>query len=106
MLVPVFKDVLKKANNLDPSKIEEIVIGNVLQPGGGNTTARMGQFMAGIPHTTPLIAINRMCSSGLQAVVSIANQINSGEIDIGIGGGVESMSQFDMMGQVDPGKIS
>ena len=106
MLVPVFKDVLKKANNLDPSKIEEIVIGNVLQPGGGNTTARMGQFMAGIPHTTPLIAINRMCSSGLQAVVSIANQINSGEIDIGIGGGVESMAQFDMMGQVDPGKIS
>lgn len=62
--------------------------------------------MAGIPHTTPLISINRMCSSGLQAVASVANQINSGEIDIGIGGGVESMSQFDMMGAVDPGKLS
>lgn len=98
MLVPVFKDVLRKANNLDPKLVEEIVIGNVLQPGGGNTTARMGQMMAGIPYTTPLIAINRMCSSGLQAVISVANQINAGEIDIGIGGGVESMSNYDMMG--------
>ena len=42
MLVPVFKDVLKKANNLDAKLVEEICIGNVLQPGGGNTTARMG----------------------------------------------------------------
>lgn len=106
MLVPVFKDVLRKANNLDPKLVEEINIGNVLQPGGGNTTARMGQMIAGIPYTTPLIAINRMCSSGLQAVISVANQINSGEIDIGIGGGVESMSNFDMMGQVDPAKLS
>lgn len=92
MLVPVFKDVLRKANNMDPSLVGEITIGNVLQPGGGNTTARMGQMIAGIPYTTPLIAINRMCSSGLQAVISVANQINAGEIDIGIGGGVESMS--------------
>jgi len=42
MLVPVFKDVLKKGGNLDPKLVQEICIGNVLQPGGGNTTARMG----------------------------------------------------------------
>ena len=65
MLKPVFQDVLRKANNLDPKLVEEIVIGNVLQPGGGNTTARMGQLLAGIPYDVPLIAINRMCSSGL-----------------------------------------
>ena len=41
MLVPVLKDVLKKANNLDPKMVEEICIGNVLQPGAGNTTSRM-----------------------------------------------------------------
>ncbi len=65
MLVPVFKDVLKKANNLDPKLVEELCIGNVLQPGGGATTGRMAQFIAGIPYTTPFNSLNRMCSSGL-----------------------------------------
>ena len=106
MLAPVLKDVLKKANNMDPSHIQEICIGNVLQPGAGSTTSRMGQFLAGIPHTTPLIGINRLCSSGLQAVATVANQIRSGEIECGIGGGVESMSMFNMMGQVNPDALS
>lgn len=65
MLTVALKDVLKKANNLDPKLVEEIVIGNVLQPGAGMTTSRMAQFMAGFPETTPLYAINRFCSSGL-----------------------------------------
>jgi acetyl-CoA acyltransferase 1 len=98
MLAPVLKDVLVKANNMDAKHVQEICIGNVLQPGAGSTTSRMGQFLAGIPHTTPLIGINRLCSSGLQAVATVANQIKSGEIDCGIGGGVESMSMFSMMG--------
>ena len=62
--------------------------------------------MAGIPYDTPYIAINRMCSSGLQAVITVANQIRAGEIDIGIGGGVESMSNFDMNGQINPDLLS
>ena len=66
----------------------------------------MGQFLAGIPHTTPLMAMNRQCSSGLQAVVTVANQIRSGEISCGIGGGVESMSLFNMMGAVNPDALS
>jgi len=66
----------------------------------------MGQFLAGYSHETPLIGINRLCSSGLQAVATVANQIKSGEIDCGIGGGVESMSMFSMMGQVNPDAIS
>lgn len=54
----------------------------------------------------PLYAVNRLCSSGLQAVATIANQIAAGEIEIGIGGGVESMSMYDMMSSVDPEKVA
>ena len=106
MLAPVLKDVLKKANNFDPKLVQEICIGNVLQPGAGSTTSRMAQFLAGIPDTTPLYGVNRLCSSGLQAVATIANSIRAGEIECGIGGGVESMSLFSMMGQVDPAALS
>ena len=105
MLKPVLEDVIKKAN-IDPSKIEEICIGNVLQPGAGSTSSRMAQFLAGIPDTTPLYAIDRLCSSGLQAVACVANQIASNQIDIGIGGGVESMSMFAMTNMVDPNTVS
>jgi len=66
----------------------------------------MGQFLAEIPNTVPFYSINRMCSSGLQAVMNIANAIRAGEIDIGMGGGVESMSNFPMQNMVDPGTLS
>ena len=94
MLAPVLKDVLKKANNMDPKLIEEICIGNVLQPGAGATSSRMAQFLADILDFTPFYTIDRLCSSGLQSIANIANQIKSNKIDIGIRGGVESMSIF------------
>ena len=105
MLAPVLRDVIKKGN-VDPSKIEEICIGNVLQPGAGSTSSRMAQFLADIPEEVPLQVVNRQCSSGLQAVMDIANQISSGAIDVGMGGGVESMSMFAMTNMVDPGAVS
>jgi acetyl-CoA acyltransferase 1 len=106
MLAPVMKDVLRKANNLDPKLLGEICIGNVLQGGSGAASSRMAQFLADIPEDVPLYVVNRMCSSGLQAVMSIANQIASGQIEIGMGGGVESMSLFPMQGMVDPSTLS
>jgi acetyl-CoA acyltransferase 1 len=96
MLEPVMKDCIKKANNIDPKLIGEICIGNVLQGGSGAASSRMGQFLAGIPESVPLYTVNRMCSSGLQAVMSIASQIAAKQIDIGMGGGVENMSMFSM----------
>jgi acetyl-CoA acyltransferase 1 len=72
--------------------IEDIAVGNVLPPGGGASAARMAALHAGIPNTTPINTVNRQCSSGLTAVAQIANEILSGEIDIGIGAGVESMT--------------
>ena len=106
MLLPVLKDVLKKANNINPGLIEEVCIGNVLQPGAGAITSRIAQLLAGIPDCCPNHTINRQCSSGLQAVATIANQIAAGQIEIGIGGGVESMSNYSMMGQVDAENLS
>jgi len=77
---------------LDPKLIEDIAVGNVLPPGGGASAARMAALYAGIPNTTSINTVNRQCSSGLAAVNQIANQIRAGEIDIGIGAGVESMT--------------
>lgn len=54
----------------------------------------MGQFLAGIPETTPMSVINRFCSSGLEATSIIAAKIKSGIIDVGIAGGVENMTMF------------
>eukprot|EP00356_Strombidium_inclinatum_P009788 CAMPEP_0170481300 /NCGR_PEP_ID=MMETSP0208-20121228/1789_1 /TAXON_ID=197538 /ORGANISM="Strombidium inclinatum, Strain S3" /LENGTH=419 /DNA_ID=CAMNT_0010753977 /DNA_START=16 /DNA_END=1275 /DNA_ORIENTATION=+ len=106
MLKHVLVDVLKKANNFDAAKVEEICIGNVLQPGAGFGTSRMAQFMAGIPHTVPLFSVNRLCSSGLQATSTIASQIKSGQIECGIGGGVESMSLYDMNNMISPDTLA
>ncbi|KAG5337566.1 hypothetical protein C0989_009368 [Termitomyces sp. Mn162] len=77
---------------LDPKLIEDISVGNVLPAGGGANAARMAALHAGIPDTTSLNTVNRQCSSGLTSVNQIANQIRAGEIDIGIGAGVESMT--------------
>lgn len=91
LLSAAFSGVLNDVN-LDPSVIQDICVGNVNQPGAGATISRMAQFFSGIPETVPLCTTNRQCSSGLQACMNIAASIRSGFIDIGIGGGVESMS--------------
>ena len=76
--------------------VDDIVIGSVLQSGAGSTNARMAGFLAGYPETTCVQGINRLCSSGLQAVATVANAIASGEISMGIAGGVETMSNGSM----------
>ncbi|WVQ94188.1 hypothetical protein IAU59_001266 [Kwoniella sp. CBS 9459] len=91
LLGAVFVETLKRSK-VDPSKIEDVAVGNVLPLGGGANVARMAQLYAGIPYTVPINTVNRQCSSGLTAVAQIANEIKSGEIDIGIGAGVEHMT--------------
>jgi len=80
----ILSAVWKKAG-IDPTLIEDITVGNVLPPGGGALTARMAALAAGIPESVPISTVNRQCSSGLQAVNTIAAEIASGQIDIGIG---------------------
>ena len=105
MLRPVLEAVAKQAG-IDKSLVEDIVIGSVLQSGAGSTNARMAGFLAGYPETTCVQGINRLCSSGLQAVATIANAISSGEISMGIAGGVESMSNGNMMDAVNPNLLA
>jgi len=84
ILSAVLRAAYTKAG-LDPALIDDVAVGNVLPPGGGASAARMAALHAGIPHTTPLNTVNRQCSSGLSAVNQIANEILTGQIDIGIG---------------------
>lgn len=81
---------------IDPKRVQDIQVGNVLAPGGFAIQARMSAFLAGFPDTTAVATTNRQCSSGLQSIANIAAAIKAGHIDIGIGAGVESMSQHKM----------
>lgn len=101
----VIREVLKRGK-VAGDKIQDIVFGNVLQSGAGFMSARMSQFLTEIPETTSLMTVNRLCSSGLQAVMNVAQSIATKQIDVGIGGGVESMSLYDMNNLVDGEKIA
>lgn len=83
---------LVKQSKIDPKLIGDVVCGNVLAAGAGATEHRAACLVAGIPETVPFVALNRQCSSGLMAVNDVANKIRAGQIDVGIGCGVESMS--------------
>ncbi|WFD28050.1 acetyl-CoA C-acyltransferase [Malassezia nana] len=87
----VLKGLIAKTG-VDVSKIEDVAVGNVLPPGGGATGARQAALWAGIPNTASVNTVNRQCSSGLSSVNQIANEIITGQIDLGIGAGVESMT--------------
>lgn len=105
MLSAVLGRVVEESK-IDASKVEDICVGNVLAPGAGATTSRMGGFLAELPDTVGLSAVNRQCSSGLQAVMNIVNSIRGGQIDIGIGAGVENMSQYSFNDAIRPDLIS
>ncbi|KAI5481881.1 hypothetical protein MNV49_000158 [Pseudohyphozyma bogoriensis] len=92
MLLAAFKGVVDQSG-IDPKLVEEICVGTVLQPSGGANTARMAQLAAGFPVTSYVSTVNRQCSSGLAAISTIAKSIQAGEIQAGIGAGVESMSR-------------
>lgn len=93
LLANVLKATLKANPNLDPALIEEVTIGSVLQELGGAKAGRMAQIHAGYPHTVPFNTINRQCSSGLAAITAVANGIRAGAANVGIGGGMESMTR-------------
>ncbi|KAI5859223.1 Thiolase, N-terminal domain-containing protein [Tricharina praecox] len=91
LLTGVFKGIIQKSG-IDPAVVEDISVGNVLAPGAGATEFRAAALVAGFPVSTAVKTTNRQCSSGLQACVDIAGAIMAGVIDVGIGAGVESMS--------------
>ena len=76
----------------NPELIDEIIIGNALQDIGGFVNSRAAEYISGIPKSVPLYTINRLCNSGLQAIINANNSIISGDGSVYIAGGVESMS--------------
>jgi len=96
MLAAVLKATVEKSG-IDAAKLGDVVVGNVLQGGAGALTSRMAHFLADIPDSVPLFAVNRQCSSGLQAVANVAASIQAGHYDIAMAAGVESMTQNSMM---------
>jgi len=78
--------------SLKPIQIDEVIMGNVLQGGQGQNTGRQASVYGGIPKETPAVTVNKVCASGLKAITVAAAQILSGEADVIIAGGMESMS--------------
>ena len=105
LLQTALQGVLERTPGLKPTDIDDICVGNVLLPQSGFAALRMAQVAAGIPASkASLQTVNRQCASGLQAVANIAQRLASGEIQIGIGGGVESMS-FNAMKDIQPPQV-
>ena len=78
---------------LSSDMVDEVVFGNALQATEAGYAARIASLRAGIPEEVPTLAINRQCSSGLEAINMAAQLVRTGEVDIAVAGGTESMSQ-------------
>ncbi|MDQ7092703.1 acetyl-CoA C-acetyltransferase [Desulfosporosinus sp. PR] len=87
----VIKEALKRAG-IAPDQVDEVILGNVLQGGLGQNTARQAAMKAGIPQEVPSWTLNKVCGSGIKSVVCAAQAIIAGDADIVIAGGMESMS--------------
>lgn len=78
--------------NLDPKQVQEVYMGNVLQAGEGQAPARQAALGAGLSNETPSTTINKVCASGMKAVMMGAQSIKAGDQDIIVAGGMENMS--------------
>lgn len=93
LLASVLKATLAANPKLDPRKINDIHVGTVLSELGGSKAGRMAACHVGYPETVAFQTVNRACSSGLSAITGIAHAIAMGQIDVGVGGGMESMTR-------------
>lgn len=78
--------------NLDPKHVQEVYMGNVLQAGEGQAPARQAAMGAGLSNETPATTINKVCASGMKAVMMAAQSIKAGDQDVIVAGGMENMS--------------
>lgn len=91
--IPI-KGLIQRNPDFDWSKLDEVVMGCANQAGEDNrNVARMAVLLSGLPVTVPAITVNRLCASGMDAVISSARAIRCGEADLVLAGGVESMSR-------------
>ena len=95
----IVKDLLKRTPGLDPSEVEDVIMGCAFpEASQGLNIARQIVFLGGLPDSVPGVTVNRFCSSGLQTIAMAAERIMAGAADVIIAGGVESMSMVPMGG--------
>lgn len=87
----VIREALRRAA-VDPAAVDEVIMGHVLQGGAGQATARQAMIHAGVPGAVPALTINKVCGSGLKAVMLAAQAIKAGDAQCVVAGGQEAMS--------------
>jgi acetyl-CoA acyltransferase len=101
LLAHALQSVLLQVPQLEPSRIEDVIVGCAMpEYEQGMNVARIGVLLAGLPNTVAGMTINRFCSSGLNAVSIAADRIRTGEADVMIAAGTESMSMIPMLGRL------
>ena len=99
LLAHVLKGVLAKAPTIDPKRVGDVIVGCAMpEAEQGMNVARIGLLLAGLPNSVPGVTVNRFCASGLQAIAFAADRIRTGQDDILIAGGTETMSMIPMGG--------
>lgn len=91
----IAKEVILRSN-IDPTKIDEVIIGNVAQPGDAANISRVIALKAGVPESVPAYTVHRNCASGMEAITTATSKILNDEADIILAGGVESMSNIPL----------
>ena len=103
MLAFVLQSALAQVPQIDAARIEDVIVGCAMpEAEQGMNVARIGLLLAGLPNSVAGMTINRFCSSGLNAVSIAADRIRTGEADIMIAAGTESMSMIPLMGGLKP----
>ncbi|MBK6393923.1 MAG: acetyl-CoA C-acyltransferase [Betaproteobacteria bacterium] len=101
LLAHALRSVLARAPSLDPAAIDDVIVGCAMpEYEQGMNVARIGVLLAGLPNTVAGMTVNRFCSSGLNAVSIAADRIRTGEADLMIAAGAESMSMIPMLGRL------
>jgi len=88
----VIEEALRRAR-VAPSDVDEVIMGNILQAGQGQNPARQAAIKAGVPVEVPSMTINKVCGSGLKAVILAAQAVMLGDADVVVAGGMENMNQ-------------
>ncbi|MCD6048196.1 MAG: acetyl-CoA acetyltransferase [Gammaproteobacteria bacterium] len=99
LLANLIHAFMAKQSSLDPAAINDVIIGCAMpEAEQGMNVARISTLLAGLPNTVPAMTVNRFCSSGIQTIALAADRIRTGEADVILAGGVESMTMVPMGG--------
>src|SRR5919107_3505759 len=86
----VVREAVRRAG-IDPASVDECIMGNVVSAGLGQAPARQAALAGGLPESVAALTINKVCGSGLKAVMLAAQGIATGDIDVAVAGGMESV---------------